>query len=571
MLRSTIIQLTALFLFCLMSIPTLSSQTSKDYVFINNTGQDANDLHIQFDTLVELIHPAPKPSEKYLSSKFRRKVTTNTAGKSQVDLANRGKKGAKLVKNGQEVWGRFETNGQDLHIESWYWTFNGDTIGTVMAGDLDRSKQSTNLVVPGVDVVTSFKFKNDVYDGFKGPNAGAVINDLHIVSPQPIHPINRTRKDADSPEKVGGVFKDTQTIHCACSALPAENQARRRALANMPEPCRSLCKDSETDLYVVQLENPDKPLPAGTEVPIDLRGDDTAEVLQWWFTENGFPIKFRERRTESGRTRGEPRRDGTKGQPLRLGRGDRDSRYGRGGTNEDQGEQYSIAVLSTPSTTNGSFAVDLDAYASYQELPAPHTQVLFPNQNLIIQALFNDENTALLEELGDFMPLEGEPSTRNTSLPGIGLAAGFQILPRWQLITGGTYSTGKLSGTVPIVRFNSNSTETILGTWSGSIQQSQYYLGMRYQVNTILQAVVTGTFSQQKAIESQLKVLDHQIDLPYEWQSNSEGVYIGVELTLPLKQKIGLNAKAGINANLQGENYYYRPQVGLGLRFRLMD
>ncbi len=110
-----------------------------------------------------------------------------------------------------------------------------------------------------------------------------------------------------------------------------------------------------------------------------------------------------------------------------------------------------------------------------------------------------------------------------------------------------------------------------MGSWSGSIQQSQYYLGMRYQVNTILQAVVTGTFSQQKAIESQLKVLDHQIDLPYEWQSNSEGVYIGMELTLPLKQKIGLNAKAGINANLQGENYYYRPQVGLGLRFRLID
>lgn len=549
----------------------MSGQTSKDYVFINNTGKDANDLHIQFDTLVELIHPAPKPSEKYLSSKFRRKVTTNTAGKSQIDLANRGKKGAKLVKNGQEVWGRFETNGQDLHIESWYWTFNGDTIGTVMAGDLDRSKQSTNLVVPGVDVVTSFKFKNDIYDGFKGPNAGAIINDLHIVSSKPIQPINRSREDADSPEKVGGVFKDAQTVHCACSTLPAADQARRRALAKMPEPCRTLCKDSKTDLYVVQLENPDKPLPAGTEVPIDLRGDDTAEILQWWFTENGFPIKFRERKTESGRTRGEPRRDGTKGQPLRLGRGDRDSRYGRGGTNEDKGEVYSIAVLSTPGVAGGGFTVDLDAYASYDELPATHTQVLFPNQNLITQALFDDQNTALLEELGDFMPLEGEQSTQNISLPGVGLAAGFQILPKWQLITGGSYSTGRLSGSVPIVSFNSNSTETILGTWTGSIQQRQFYVGTRYQINTLLQAVITGTFSQQKAVESQLEVLDHQIALPHEWQSKQKGIYVGIDMTLPLKTKIALNAKAGINANLQGENRYYRPELGLGLRFRLID
>lgn len=571
MLRSTIIQLTCLFLFCLMSIPNLSGQTSKDYVFINNTGRDANDLHIQFDTIVELLHPAPKPSEQYLGSKFRRKVTTNTAGKSQIHLANRGKKKAKLVKNGQEVWGRFETNGQDLHIESWYWTFNGDRIGTVMTGDQDRSKQSTNLVVPGVDVVTSFKFKNEIYDGFKGPNARAVINDLHIVSSKPIHPINRSRKDADSPEKVGGVFKDAKTVHCACSTLPADNQARRRALAKMPEPCRSLCKDSKTDLYVVQLENPDKPLPAGTEVPIDLRGDDSAEVLEWWFTENRFPIKFRERKTESGRSRGEARRDGTAGQPLRLGRGDRDSRYGRGGTNEDKGELYSIAMLSTPGSAGGGFAVDLDAYANYEELPATHTQVLFPNQNLIIQALFDDQNTALLEELGDFMPLEGEQSTQNTSLPGIGLAAGFQVLPKWQLITGGSYSMGRLSGSIPIVSFNSNSTETILGTWTGSIQQSQFYVGTRYQINAILQAVITGTFSQQKALDSRLTVLDHQIALPHEWQSKQEGVYVGIDMTLPLKTKIALNAKAGINANLQGENRYYRPQLGLGLRFRLID
>lgn len=247
------------------------------------------------------------------------------------------------------------------------------------------------------------------------------------------------------------------------------------------------------------------------------------------------------------------------------------SRYGRGGTNEDKGEVYSIAVLSTPGVAGSGFTVDLDAYASYEELPATHTQVLFPNQNLITQALFDDQNTALLEELGDFMPLEGEQSTQNISLPGVGLAAGFQILPKWQLITGGSYSTGRLSGSVPIVSFNSNSTETILGTWTGSIQQRQFYVGTRYQINTLLQAVITGTFSQQKAVESQLEVLDHQIALPHEWQSKQKGIYVGIDMTLPLKTKIALNAKAGINANLQGENRYYRLQLGLGLRFRLID
>ena len=63
----------------------------------------------------------------------------------------------------------------------------------------------------------------------------------------------------------------------------------------------------------------------------------------------------------------------------------------------------------------------------------------------------------------------------------------------------------------------------------------------------------------------------HQIALPHEWQSKQQGISVGIDMTLPLKAKIALNAKAAINANLQGENRYYRPQLGLGLRFRLMD
>ncbi|MEZ5042617.1 MAG: hypothetical protein R2828_22155 [Saprospiraceae bacterium] len=571
MLQATLKLVFCILIYGLSLLPTLEAQTSKDFVFINNTGRDANDLHIQFDTIVELVHPAPKETDRYLSSKFRRKTTQNDNGKTQIHLANRGRQEDKLVKNGEEVWGRFETNGEDLHIESWYWTFNGDTIGTVMAGDLNKANQAESLVVPGIDVVTGFKFKNDIYDGFNGPNQDAVVNDLHIVTNRPVIPINKTKADENDDEKVGGIFKGATTIHCECSQLPQAERERNRALNQMGEPCKSLCQDSREDLYVVQLDNPDEPLPAGTEIPINLRGDDTAEVLQWWFTGDGYPLKFRERRTESGRLRGEARRDGAVGEPLKLGDNDEDLGYGLGGDREGRGEIYSIATFNNPEVGKDNYALHLEGQFLYQELPEALNQGFLPQPEVIYESLFNEKNIELLEQLGDFKPLEGQLSTKNVTLPGLGLGLGISLSSKWQVAAGVSLSKGKIEGTIPIITFNSTSTAPIMATWEGKIQQTQFSLGFLYHFHPHLFAEVGGFWSTQKAVDSKLNLLSSELVVPTNWKTQNTGIKASMGMTVPIHPRFGFTIKGGINSLMKDQQYLIVPQAAAGIRIKLVD
>lgn len=549
-----------LLLFSLQGQANNNNTTSKDYIFINNTGKPANDLHIQFDTEVDLVNPAPRSSGTYVGSKFRTSRVRTNGGRTQIHFANRGRSKAKVVGDGEEVWGRFTTEQDDLHIVSWYWTFNGDTIGVVMNGDLVKAQQSNSLVVPGSDVVTEIEIENDIYKGRKGADGSAVVNDLHLVTTRPVKSINEGL--AETP------FRKATTIHCECSTLGPPGRARTRALNRLPEPCKSLCADSRTDLYVVQLDSTAQRIPAGTKIPVKLRGDDTAEVLQWWFTENGYPLKFREGRYQNGDRKGEPKRDGDKGEPLKLGSGDRDSRYKPGGKMEDKGEIYNIAMLPTPTDEQAVFTVNLDLMATAQRNTGLAANAL-PRPDQIMEQLWSENYQDLINELGELVVLEGNLSADQILLTGGSAAIGFQFGPKWSVNLEAGMSRGKVNGDIPIIAFNSGSTAPIQAPWEASVQQYDLHVLLNYKISPYFSAGIGGFSGQQKMLSSEFELLSHKIALASDWQRKTKGFSLQMGVSLPLSPHASLLFNGRLKTFIGQDNPTYLPEVGAGIRINL--
>jgi len=538
----------------------LGATTSKDYVFINNTGKPANDLHIQFDSEVKLVNPAPNPSDKYVGSKFRSSKLSTEGGRSQVHFKNRGRSAAKVVGNGEQVWGRFATEEEDLHIVSWYWTFNGDTIGTVMHGDLVKAQQSNSLVVPGSDVVTELEFENNIYKGRKDGAGSAVINDLHIVTTRPVQSINEGL--AETP------FRKATTIHCECSTLGPPGRARTRALNRLPEPCRSLCADSRTDLYVVQLDSTAKRIPAGTKIPVKLRGDDTAEVLQWWFTENGYPIKFREGRYEDKGLKGEPKRDGKKGEPLKLGSGDRDSRYKPGGKLKDKGEIYSIAQNFTPSYNRSAFRLSLDLLGTSQYNSGLSNAIL-PTPNLIMDVLLERYGEDLFKDFGELIIQEGELSADRIIFPGAAMAIGIPFTGKWRLGLESGISQAKVAGIIPVISLNDGFTMPQQIPWEANVQQLDFHAYIVHQIGGHFSAGIGGFISQQKVNRSELMLFSQASPLPSEWRRTRKGLSLQMGVVLPLSGQSSFVLNGRWKTIIDQENAIHIPELTAGIRLNI--
>lgn len=534
-----------------------NDSTSKDYLFINNTGQPANDLHIQFDTEVSLVHPAPRATGTYVSSKFRQtKVRTNN-GRSEIHFANRGRSKAKVVGNGEEVWGRFSTEEEDLHIVSWYWTFNGDTIGTVMQGDLVKAQQSNSLIEPGSDVVTEIEIENHIYKGRKGTDGSAIVNDLHLVTTRPVQSINEGLVETP--------FRKATTIHCACSSLGAPGRERRQALNRLPEPCKSLCADSRTDLYVVQLDSTAQRIAAETKIPVKLRGDDTAEVLQWWFTDDGHPLKFREGRYQNGDKKGEPKRDGDQGEPLKLGSGDRDMRYKPGGKFKNNGEIYQIARLPNPPEEASNWTVHTELLAKVQsnsQLPSR----LLPRPEMVMERLYQPDLVDVIQELGELVVLDANSSAEKVVLVGGSAAIGLSFARAWGIGLEAGMGRGKVKGSFPIVAFNSGSTAPINAAWQASLQQLELHLSVHYTPLPYLSASIGGFMGQQRVLESQLELLGQRVAFTPDWQNSIKGYSLQLGLHLPIAPQTSLTLNGRLKTFIGTDTPAYLPEVGAGIR-----
>lgn len=412
-------------------------EVSKKYIFVNNTGKDVNDLHIQFDKEVKII-------SSELTEKFADERAETANGKTTTHFANKGEgeNGSRLVKNGAKISGEFKSTDGDFHIEKFWWTLDGEKIGEDHPGDVAKANQSVMLVVPSDDVVTEFEFKNDVYEGKKDEKE-AVVNDLHIVTKNPVKPVNRTKTNGDDSEKVGGVFKDSETIKCACDELPDndknyETQPRKRARRAMPEPCRTICETCKETRYVTHLSNPDANLPAGAKVPVQFRGDEKTEVEQWWWTQDGKPLIFKES-TYQGKTEGKTRK-GDENEPAKP-----NDDWKRGGTMTGGEELYSVA-LPQPYKPGHAVAVSGGYTLRQSEELAP----LLPQEAL--KGVYENEEIfgQLFERLGGEFFVGELTDYQVVSNPGLAIEGGISF-GLWQIRLRGMLSTGQISGRFPII------------------------------------------------------------------------------------------------------------------------
>lgn len=537
------------------------STTSKDFVFINNTGRDANDLHIQFDTIVDFQEVAPKVSSNYLGSKFRRIIHRTNEGRSQIHFINRGRSKSKVVQNGQEVWGRFSTDAEDLHIVNWFWTFNGDTIGELMHGDLRKAQQSNSLVVPGIDVVTELEFENKIYKGRPGQDDNAIVNDLHIVSKLPASSINEGTAKS--------IFRDANTTHCACSNLPVAGRERKLALNRMDEPCRSLCENSRIDLYVINLSNPTEDVPPDTKIPVKLRASDKVDVLEWWFTEDGFPLRFREGSTQSGKPKGEPKRDGEKDEPLKLGKNDQDSRYGPGGKLEDKGEVYQISHTSYSPRTDNPRSVYLDLRASLQQsIIAPGLNAPKPDQ--ILEILLNEQLNDELEDFAELLPLEGHLLNKSSYWAGFDASLGIPISKKWHVSIEAGRAQGSVTGKIPFLNFRTGTTTPIDARWEAQIRQEEFILMIGYEFIKGLHATLGGFQGRQRLLDNHLTLQGRQFAIPIEWDANTYGMVLQLGSRIPLVKGLDWVCNAKLKAYLQQDKTAYRPELNMGIRLNLI-
>jgi hypothetical protein len=142
--------------------PTPSEAATRRITFTNNTGQQANDLHVEFDQAVTPQPPAgpwgPFPNE-------------NPVGQN-----NRNFSGG-TVNNGGSATITFQNAGTKITIKKWWWTKDGRQIGKVMGEkavamvhfDQDSARLAETLTVnlfalADVDQDASFEVSYSITD-----------------------------------------------------------------------------------------------------------------------------------------------------------------------------------------------------------------------------------------------------------------------------------------------------------------------------------------------------------------------------------------------------------------------
>ena len=336
----------------------------------------------------------------------------------------------------------------------------------------------------------------------------------------------------------------------------------------MDEPCRSLCENSRIDLYVINLTNPTKKVPPDTKIPVKLRANDKIDVLDWWFTQDGFPLRFREGRTQSGEPKGEPKRDGAKDQPLKLGKNDQDSRYGPGGTLEDKGEVYNISHTSHSAVAEKLKLASLDLRATLQQgQTAPSLNV--PNPDHILEIVLKEQLKDELEDFAELLPLAGSLSDSPSYWAGFDLSFGIPLSQRWHLAIEASRTQGKVVGTIPFINFRTGSEAPIETNWEGQISQEELLVMLGYEFIKGLNVSVGGFKGRQRLMDSYLTVYGQPLSIPMDWKSNIYGMAVQIGTILPIAKGIDcvFNAKGKGYLNLP--NPVYRHEINMGIRFKL--
>ena len=337
----------------------------------------------------------------------------------------------------------------------------------------------------------------------------------------------------------------------------------------MDEPCRSLCENSKIDLYVINLTNPTEPVPSDTKIPVKLRASDKVDVLEWWFTQDGFPLRFREGSTQSGRPKGEPKRDGEKDEPLKLGKNDQDSRYGPGGKLEDKGEVYQISHTSYSPPTSNPKSIYLDLRGSLQQsIVAPGLNTPQPDQ--ILEILLNEQLNDELEDFAELLPLEGSLSDIPSYWTGFDASFGIPLSQKWHLSMEAGRAQGKVTGNIPFLDFRTGTTTPINANWEAQIRQEEFLLMIGYEFIKGLYATVGGFKGRQRLLDSHLTLRGRQFAVPLAWDNNTYGMALQLGSRLPLSKGLDWVFNAKLKSYLHQDKPAYRPELNMGIRFNLI-
>lgn len=555
------------------------STTSKRYIFINNTGIDANDLHIEFDRTV-------KYEQSELTKKFGHNKAETVNGKTTLHFKNRGegKDGSRLVKNGNAIVGDFESKSEDLRIEKWWWTRDGIRIGGEQIGDKDTERQSFMLVVPSADVVTEVVFTNKIYKGTQASTEDAVVNDLHIVLDSlPSKIINKTRKSPQDSAKFGGVFKKEETMPCLCNTLTGndefirtgrEPRERKREREQMPEPCKTICASSMKAKYVIHLSEPDVRLQREDSVSLHFRGENKPRIENYWWTQDRKPLLFKEK-TEKKRfkiSNGTTSERDVKTGEVKAGN---ENAPPPNETDDwkkgiEIGEPQELYMVSAPSPSAGS---DLGLGIFFTN---------YSNKNFgapILDKSFEQiqQDEAWFEE-SEYVPLFGKISNpRIRNIFAYGLEAGIG-LGEWQIRPRATIAKGEMEGKILAIAPSNHTGGTVQGMLSLEWKKYQASLGLRryFGDNHIKIFVESGILVEYlKSKEAKITLGENfEYRSPLKVKQNYIGVYFRTGFQWDFTQKLFFNASGeiqGISPLNQDKNnkFFLQPRAALTLGLKL--
>ncbi len=559
MLRNQMINLLAILLISSTSL----FAARKPYVFINNTGQAVNDIHIVFtEEGVDIEEPGAH-------SKIEDHITTffPIDDSNQDDPNAIHRKGTKLLPNGGTVYGIFTKNGRGpIKIREWWWTEDGKRIGNVQKGDQIKSDQSGSLIVPGEDIVRSIKLKNKIKD-YKIEDERWVpeeyeVNDLHLVfkgsvSPDPID----AKKDslADNPKKYGGRFVDTEKVTCNCQDLPSFDQprARKRALNRLDEPCKSVCKNSNEQLHVIHYRNGSMPMDG--DIELRLRSGKDFKLLNWWWTKDSRPITF------------DP---DDKSDPIDLGDpnaapGD-DSRHKEGADASD-GREFDDHVVSLEPWRfeGGTRFVANNEPEGGANLPTTPDAILEPIYT----------NPELFERIysklgGEFYAEEQVKDYSTNPKLNVNLKAFYPINDRLLVGLGYRYQKTEVTGSLPLSIFSSEPvTEQYAAKLLTQYNYSAPELILRYMLIQARFAFYGGVSGGMQFINSEdieVALAGEQYALPYEFKHTSwmAGLEAGINYDLNKWLYAGVSGHLNLSKDAAGE-LQKQPSVGVHLGVKI--
>lgn len=105
---------------CLATTAAVARAGTKQYTFTNNTGQPANDLHIEFNQAVTFTPNPPAPF-----------TVSAGSGTANVDFS-----GGSVAAGGVVVVS-FTTSGSGPTIKRGWWTLNGQSLGNLGPANTD--------------------------------------------------------------------------------------------------------------------------------------------------------------------------------------------------------------------------------------------------------------------------------------------------------------------------------------------------------------------------------------------------------------------------------------------------